>query len=192
MQIFLWIFFYHSFYFSFFCFPIVFSSFFIQWVEIWCLTCFSDLCRIKSQQVSWVTAEEGWMHPAARRRLKRHHTQSSDFLFAGCNILPSLCRSRGCVEGCLHSVNEWDIWCLLQTEDGQIWPNLWLLPVRTAAPVSPLTSTSLTPLIVLAFAVHLHQFSQSEVWLCSWMMRWSLKKVFNDAICFTENTLATW
>lgn len=46
-------------------------------------------------------------------------------------------RSCGSVEGHLHSVYEWKVWCSVQRADGQVWPDLWILPVRkdwTSAP----------------------------------------------------------
>lgn len=44
------------------------------------------------------------------------------------------CRSSRAVEGRLHSVHEWKIWHGVQTEDGQVRPDLWLLPVRSTWP----------------------------------------------------------
>lgn len=45
------------------------------------------------------------------------------------------CRPRGSVEGCFHSVYERQVWCHLQTEDGQVRPDLRLRPVRSALPL---------------------------------------------------------
>lgn len=47
------------------------------------------------------------------------------------------CRPCGSVEGCLHSVYERKVWHGVQTEDGQVRPYLWLLPVMSAWPCPP-------------------------------------------------------
>lgn len=50
------------------------------------------------------------------------------------NFPPCPCRPRGSVEGRLHSVHERKIRCRVQTEDGQIRPDLWLQPVTSPRP----------------------------------------------------------
>ena len=45
---------------------------------------------------------------------------------------PSVCCFRSCgpVEGHLHCVHERQVWCCVPTEDGQVWPDLWLWSVK--------------------------------------------------------------
>lgn len=41
-----------------------------------------------------------------------------------------LFRSCWSVEGRFHRVHEWKVWCHLPAEDGKVWPDLWLYPVK--------------------------------------------------------------
>lgn len=94
------------------------------------------------------------------------------------------CRSGGSVEGYLHSVYEWQVWCGVQTEDGQIWPDLWLHlallpliylstvdkctpPAKTHAPPPPFNQPVWSLMVQFDSGITLQDYVQNAVCLKS-------------------------
>lgn len=101
------------------------------------------------------------------------------------------CRSCGAVEGHLHSVYEWKVWRSIQTEDGQVWSDLWLLPVRNTSWQNPRFYIAIQSVRHLGLCYKTCLWMQcvsSKQWIIHILVDWS-KGIHNYSGFFSINYL---